>query len=69
MGSRTVQDTSTVFSETRDGNKRRQETGKTELLLSLLGALLYALLSYHTYDALLHLLGALSALLDYIAYS
>jgi hypothetical protein len=58
-----------VFSETRDGNKRRQETGKTELLLSLLGALLYALLSYHTYDALLSLLGALGALLDHIAYS
>ena len=57
-----------MFSETRDGNKRRQETGKTELS-TLLHGLLYALLSYHTYDALLHLLGALSALLDYIAYS
>ena len=69
MGSRHLQDTSTVFSETRDGNKRKQETGKTDALLSLLGALLYALLSYHTYDALLSLLGALETLLDYIAHS
>ena len=55
-----------TFTRHRHGVFGRQE--KTELS-TLLHGLLYALLSYHTYDALLHLLGALSALLDYIAYS